>query len=200
MKIKLCGMMRDADIDYANEARPDYVGFVFADSKRKILYDKAKSFRKKLHKDILSVGVFVNEKIENIQRLVEDKIIDIVQLHGNEDEEYIKKLNLDVDIIKAVRVGLDPINEILKADNLPVDYLLLEAYEPGTLGGTGKTFDWSMIPKINKPFFLAGGLNLENIDEAKKQSAYALDLSSGIETNGVKDREKMIEIVRRTKQ
>ncbi|MCR5609333.1 MAG: phosphoribosylanthranilate isomerase, partial [Lachnospiraceae bacterium] len=143
----------------------------------------------------------VNSDIDFVRELVCKFIIDMVQLHGNEDEDYIKKLNVNVPVIKAVRIGdMEDVNkQIHDAEMLSCDYLLLDTYMPNTLGGIGKTFDWSRIPALKKPYFLAGGLNIDNIDLAKKQSAFALDLSSGIETDGFKDREKMIEVVKRVR-
>ena len=196
-KIKLCGMFREEDIEYANQAKPDFVGFVFAPSKRRIDYEKAKYFKSLLSKDILSVGVFVNHNLDMIIKLVKDGVIDLVQLHGNEDEEYIEELkkHVEVPIIKAIRVK--DVQDIVEGDKLQVDYLLLDTFEQGSMGGTGKIFDWSMIPKISKPYFLAGGINLSNIEEANKYGAFCLDTSSGVETDGIKDKNKMIEIVRK---
>lgn len=198
-KIKLCGMFREQDIEYANEAMPDYVGFVFAPSKRKIDYDTAKRFRKILKEEIPVVGVFVNHNIQEIAKLVNEEIINIVQLHGDEDNNYIEELKaqISVPVIKAIRVK--DAQDIVEADKLKVDYLLLDTYEAGNMGGTGKIFDWSMVPEISKPYFLAGGINLFNIEEAKKYGAFCLDTSSGIETDGFKDKDKMIEIVRKTR-
>ena len=196
-RIKLCGLFRAEDINYANEARPDFVGFIFAESKRKINHDKAAEFRKKLDKDIPAVGVFVNHEIPEIVKLVKDGTIQYVQLHGEEDETYINELKeyIDIPVIKAVRVRNS--SDILEAEKLPADYLLLDTFSEKEKGGTGEVFDWSIIPEIKKPYFLAGGLNLENIEKALKYDAYCYDVSSGVETDGIKDRDKMIEIVRK---
>lgn len=196
-KIKLCGMFREEDIYYANEAKPDFVGFVFAESKRKIDFNTAKHFREILLKEIPSVGIFVNHGIEEITKLVNDGIINMVQLHGDENLEYIQEIKkyVNVPIIKAIRVK--DVQDILEGDKWPVDYLLLDTFEQGSMGGTGKIFDWSIIPTISKPYFLAGGINLSNIEEANKYGAFCLDTSSGVETDGIKDKNKMIEIVRK---
>lgn len=196
-RIKLCGLFREEDIEYANQAKPDFVGFIFAESRRKITPEKAAAFRKKLDTDIPTVGVFVNHEISEIEKLVNDGTIQFVQLHGEEDEVYINELKrvVDVPVIKAVRVKST--SDILEAVKLPVDYLLLDTYSEKEKGGTGEVFDWSIIPEIKKPYFLAGGLNLENIEKALKYDAYCYDVSSGVETDGIKDRDKMIEIVRK---
>lgn len=201
VKIKICGLMRKEDIDAVNAALPDYVGFIFAKSRRQIDENKAKELRASLNPSIKAVGVFVNEDIESIIRLYNTGIIDVVQLHGDEDEDYIRKLKACVsnEIIKAVRVKGE--EDIRKAEGLSCDYLLFDTYHEGTYGGTGKTFNWSMIPDLNKPYFLAGGINSENIEQAIKQhNPYCIDVSSGVEIDGYKDPEKIMEIVMRVRQ
>lgn len=197
-KIKICGLSRESDILAVNIAKPDFIGFVFAENrKRTVSFETALNLKKKLDKSIKAVGVFLNNDMELIVSLVQSEIIDIVQLHGDETEEYIRTLKkmINVPIIRAVRVKCT--EDILKADRLDVDYLLLDTYTKSEYGGTGKTFDWSMIPKISKPYFLAGGLNIDNISSANKIGAYCLDVSSGVETDGRKDEQKIIEIVNR---
>lgn len=195
-KIKICGLFRDCDIDYVNEAMPDYVGFVFAKSHRQVSVKQADLFRQKLNKNIVSVGVFVNNSIEEIQKICDDGIISVVQLHGSEDNNYISELRrkCKIEIIKSVDAsnGID----VQKVKNIDADFLLFD----GGSGGTGKIFDWQIISEIKKPFFLAGGLNIDNIDNAiKKVKPYAVDLSSGVETDRVKDKQKILNIVRRVK-
>ncbi len=196
-KIKICGLTRPEDILYVNEAKPDYIGFVFAENRRRTLTrDKAHELKEMLSSDIKAVGVFLNNDMNYVISLVQDGIIDIVQLHGDEDEEYIKYLraHIKAPIIKAVRaVSAD---KILEAEHLDADYLLIDTYEKGAAGGTGRVFDWGIIPKLHKPFFLAGGLDPENIREAMKTDAFALDMSSGVETDGLKDRDKIIRTVK----
>jgi len=182
MKIKICGLNKECDIDYVNEALADYAGFVFAESKRKISEEKAFVLKRRLSSSIKAVGVFVNHDISFIRNLFKRGIIDIAQLHGQENEEYISEI--DAPVIKAVRIG--------EKFDYQVDYLLFDSLLPGC----GKTFDWSLIPKTEKPFFLAGGINSDNIAEAMKINPYAIDVSSGVETDGSKDREKILEIVR----
>ncbi len=196
MKIKLCGMMLECDIEYANEAMPDYIGFIFANTRRKISFETAADFRKKLNPDIKAVGVFVNEKPEIIAGLLKEGIIDIAQLHGEETKEEIEAIRAltDKPLIKAVKVR--KAEDIRKADELAVEFLLFDTFKAGVLGGTGEKFDWALITKPSKPFFLAGGITLNNIAEAMKMDAYALDISSGIETEGFKDREKMLAAVK----
>lgn len=194
MKIKICGLFKNKDIDYVNEARPDYIGFVFAKSKRQVNYQQAKLLKARLDSQIKVVGVFVDSEIAEIDKLVNDKIIDIVQLHGSENNEYINKLKqtIKVPVIKAVKVTS---KTDLNSLDYPVDYYLLD----NQVSGSGETFDWSLIKDLNKPFFLAGGIDLDNLDEAMSKADYGIDVSSGVETNGIKDRNKIIEIVRRTK-
>lgn len=195
-KIKICGLFRDCDIDFVNEATADYAGFVFAKSHRQISVKQADLLRQKLNKNIISVGVFVNNSIEEIQKIYNDGIISIAQLHGSEDNNYILELrkNCNIKIIKSVNAstGID----LQKIKNIDADFLLFD----GGTGGEGKTFDWEILSEIKKPFFLAGGLNIDNIDEAiKKVKPYAVDLSSGVETDRVKDKQKILNIVRRVK-
>lgn len=201
-KIKICGLRRTEDIDFVNEFIPDYVGFVFANTRRKVSYDTAKILSNHLDGRIKSVGVFVDEPIENVIKLCNNSIIDVIQLHGSEDREYISKItnHTDKKIIKAVRVQTR--EQIEMADNLPVDYLLLDAYNSIIPGGTGERFNWDIIPQnLKKPFFLAGGLSEKNLQNAiETVSPYGVDLSSSVETDGYKDKlkiKKVIDIVRK---
>jgi len=197
VKIKICGLSRECDIDFANEAKLDYVGFVFANSRRKITKEQAYILKKKLNSDIKSVGVFVNEDINFILELLNENIIDIIQLHGHEDEKYMLELKRKTDnpIIKAITV--DKKDFISNFSTTFADYLLLDSGS----GGTGVKFDWNLLDKkIKKPFFLAGGIDAENVEQAIKLiNPFAIDISSGVETNGYKDRYKILEIVRRVK-
>lgn len=191
MKFKYCGLTRPIDIEAANEMKPDYVGFVFAQSRRHVDDMQAQALRALLNPQIQAVGVFVNDTIEHIASLVRNNIIDIVQLHGEEDMDDIQKLRQQITapIIRAVRVQKTA--DIEQAACLPVDFLLFDTYVNDIHGGSGKMFDWSLIAQIDKPFFLAGGLQEDNISKALLTGAYALDISSGIETNGIKDIHKM---------
>ena len=192
-KIKICGLKRREDIEYVNKYQPDYIGFVFAGKKRKLTYDQVVDLKKYLTSSIQVVGVFVNEDISFVEKLVKEHVIDLVQLHGQEDQKYIQALKekVDVSIIKAIQIkNEDSFNEHYDVD----DYL----YDHGT-GGTGESFDWSMLKEVDKPVFLAGGINLLNIDDALKKNVYALDVSSGVETDGFKDEKKIKKIVRRVR-
>lgn len=194
VKIKICGLKRLEDIELINKYKPDYIGFVFADSKRKVTHNLADQMKKNLDKSIKSVGVFVDADIDEILKLYNRGIIEIAQLHGREDEEYIKKLkqksNNKLKIIKAIEISDE--NDLNGYDNSAADYLLLDSGK-----GSGKTFDWDLIKKdLKKEFFLAGGLNAENIPEAIGQfNPHAVDLSSSLEVNGYKDENKIKEIM-----
>lgn len=195
-KIKICGCKRKEDIALVNKFLPDYVGFVFADSKRRVSDELAKELKAMLSKEIQSVGVFVNEPINHILSLCEQGIIDVIQLHGEETEDYIKILKQKVSqpVIKAIRVVSK--EQIEKADELSCDYLLLDTYQKDSYGGSGVVFDWGMIPRLKKPYFLAGGLNINNMKEAVSEcNPYGLDISSGVEVDGFKDDVKIREIM-----
>ena len=191
-KIKLCGLTRSCDIEYVNELLPEYIGFVFAPkSRRYISPEKAEVLREHLDDRITPVGVFVDEKIEVIADLIKRKIIDIVQLHGNESEQYIEDLRrvIDCPVIKAFRIESEA--DIVSANNSSADYVLLDSG-----GGTGKVFDHSLLKDIARPYFLAGGLTPENVETAVKQlKSFAVDVSSSLETDGFKDKIKMTAFV-----
>ena len=194
VKIKICGLMRLEDIEIVNKYKPDYIGFVFADSKRKVSHEQASKMKDYLSSDIISVGVFVNADCEEILKLYNDGIIDMAQLHGDENEEYInylkEKTNNELKIIKAIEMSHD--NDLFNYDDSQADFLLLDSGK-----GSGKTFDWSLIRKdLKKEFFLAGGINSENAVQAIDEfSPYAIDLSSSLEVDGFKDEKKVKEIM-----
>ncbi len=191
-KIKLCGLSRPCDIEAANRLKPEYIGFVFLPkSRRYVTYERAKELKSMLSPEIKAVGVFVDESPQMVAQLLNDGIIDIAQLHGSEGEDYIKLMrNLaNKPIIKAFRIKLW--DDIARAEESSADYILLDSGM-----GTGIQFDWNLIQSIKRPYFLAGGLDCGNVCEAiKKLRPYAVDVSSGIETNGLKDKEKMAEFV-----
>lgn len=193
IKIKLCGMFRLEDIGYVNEVKPDFAGFILAEGfRRRILREQAKAFREELDPVIPAVGVFVNNSCEEIISYLQEGIIQMAQLHGNETEE-------DIQYIQAVTGK--PVMKAVKVTNRcdveawldsAADYLL---FDGGT--GSGVAFDWSVLNEIDREFFLAGGLNADNLLAAmEKVHPFAVDLSSGVETDGVKDLEKMREVVR----
>lgn len=195
-KIKICGLKRPEDIIYVNEAKPDYAGFIIEvpKSSRNVTEDQVRELTAKLDPDIISVGVFVNAVPERVEKLLLEGTIHIAQLHGQEDEAYIKRIrkNTGHQVIKAFSVKTA--QDIENAMNSPADYILLDQGS----GGTGRTFDWSLIPDIKRPFFLAGGLGADNLETAIRTiHPYAVDLSSSVETEGVKDRDKILEAVQR---
>ena len=198
-KIKICGLRRREDILAVNESGPDYCGFIieFPKSSRNVTGVQVRELTAKLNPDIIPVGVFVNAAPERVEELLLDGTIHIAQLHGQEDETYIRELKQlsDKPIIKAFSVKTA--EDIEKAVQSPADYILLDQGS----GGTGKTFDWSLIPEIERPFFLAGGIGALNMKQAICEiRPYAVDLSSSVETEKWKDPEKIrqvVDIVRR---
>ena len=194
VKVKICGIRRMEDIDIVNRYRPDYIGFVFADSKRRVSHDLAYELKLNLDSDIISVGVFVDASLNEILKLFEEGVIEMAQLHGSESDEYIltlkEKTNSELKIIKAIEMSEDV--DLLEYNNSYADYLLLDSGK-----GSGKTFDWSLIESdLNKEFFLAGGLNISNISDAIKEfDPYAIDLSSSLEVDGFKDESKIKELM-----
>lgn len=189
VKVKYCGLRRVEDIRSANETNPDYVGFVFAkDRRRYVEPEVARLLRNGLHPQIGVVGVFVDEEVEVVASLLREDIIDIAQLHGHEDAAYIEHLRslTDKPIWKAFHI--ETAEDVAAARDSKVDLVLVDK----GIGGTGMVFDWSLLADMDKPFLLAGGLTIDNIEEALAVvKPYGVDVSSGIETDGVKDPEKM---------
>lgn len=198
-KIKICGLRRLRDIEAVNAARPDFAGFVVEvpGSRRSVDKRELRELAGRLEEGILSVGVFVNAPPELVAELLEEGTLDLAQLHGQEDEIYMAELRrlTEKPLIQAfsIQTGQDA-EQALESR---ADYLLLDQGR----GGTGQTFDWSLLPEINRPFFLAGGLGEENLERAIRQvRPWAVDLSSSLETDGQKDPEKIrraVELVRR---
>lgn len=194
--IKICGLRRAVDIDAVNEGMPDFIGFVFAKSSRQVTLEQAAGLKARLKPEIKAVGVFVNEEPERIMEICRRGIIDIIQLHGDEDDDYTRdiKKRTDLPVIRAIRVKNQ--EDLQNIDSITCDFLLLDACDDSQYGGAGKSFDWAVIGKMEKPFFLAGGLNENNLAiAAEAVKPYCLDLSSGVETNGVKDREKILKAI-----
>ena len=224
MKIKICGIFRYEDIEYINEAHPDYIGFVFAPSKRKVSPTLAAGLRARLTKEIITVGVFVNAPVKEIISLYQDGVISIAQLHGSEDKEYIEQLKEEsmkislsgfgpIPVIKVIRSGLlEKLSENTKSreklDNYSgsfivicnmADYLLIDSG-----AGCGKTFDWNILSpgtscsswlhSSGKKWFLAGGINMDNVKAAMGLNPFCIDISGGAETDGIKDRKKVIQL------
>ncbi|MBO6260170.1 MAG: phosphoribosylanthranilate isomerase [Lachnospiraceae bacterium] len=219
-KVKFCGITREQDIEVINHLKPDYIGFVFAKkSKRFIDKEKAEVLKEKLNPAIKAVGVFVDEDVNAVAEFLNEGIIDVAQLHGNEDEEYIGQLRKLTRINYAAKFCgfdeeaeiatlLEPINcyiikafqikseaDLQAAEKSTADMILLDAGK-----GEGKTFEWNLLKGFKRDYFLAGGLDTDNVTEAlKRLNPYGLDVSSGIERDGVKDEalmENFISVVR----
>ena len=193
-KIKLCGLSRPCDIRAANELLTDYIGFVFAPkSRRYVSPEKAAELKRMLDPGIRAAGVFVDEKPQVIESLVSRGVIDAVQLHGRENEDYIQDLRKQLGntrIIQAFSICSE--QDAKRAEESSADLILADS--PG--GGTGEVFDWTLLSKIRRPYFLAGGLTPDNAGDAVNALApYGVDVSSGIETGGEKDRKKMEKFV-----
>lgn len=188
-KIKICGLFRPEDIEAVNEAMPDYIGFVFAKSKRQVTSRQAEQLRNRLKPGICPVGVFVDERPEMVVSLLRSGIIDMAQFHGNEPKEQVQKIKYESGkpVIKAMAVkSREDVQTLL---SYPADFYLADGGK-----GEGKVFDWSLLPCI-KNCFLAGGINRDNVLEAIRRFApYGIDVSSAVETDGHKDRQKIIEM------
>lgn len=203
-KIKICGLRREEDIRAVNQFRPDYIGFVFASGRRQIDFKTAEKLRDKLNPSICPVGIFVNEDISFILSLCKAGIIDVIQLHGDESEGYRKELKkaLPNKIIQAIRIR--DASQIKVAEDNCADYFLLDAWSPAEYGGSGRTFDWTMLSSahagVGKPYFLAGGIHSNNIREALRLgNPYCIDVSSGVETDGYKDSDKIRKIIEKVR-
>ena len=200
-KVKMCGISKVETIPAIVDAKPDYMGLVFAPSKRQVTVEQAKTLVEELHKQyavrynsetIKTVGVFVNETVENLLKIAEEVKLDVIQLHGDEDEFFIQilKEQSNVEVWKAVQVRSAADAE--KWIDSSADMLLFDAYHKDERGGTGEVFDWSSLDEFERPFMLAGGIDSTNVARAiRTVRPYGIDISSGIETNGVKDDEKM---------
>lgn len=202
VKIKICGMRRAEDILYVNEYLPDYAGFILSPGFRRTI-DRGSftELRRMLSEKITCVGVFVDEPMENI--LAYGNMLDVIQLHGSENAEYIKALSekTDREIWKAVKTACK--EDIENADKLPCDKLLIDSCSEKQSGKTGKRVDLDTVKnaRITKPFFMAGGINSENAGEIiSAVSPYGIDLSGSVETDGYKDKEKIAEIIMKTRK
>ncbi|MDO4168110.1 MAG: phosphoribosylanthranilate isomerase [Eubacteriales bacterium] len=201
-KIKVCGLRRMEDVDYVNVWKPDYIGFILAEGfRRQITPAQAERLAERLDTQIQRVGVFVNQPVAFVSDLLDRGIIQWAQLHGEEDETYIQSLReacqnrgCQAGILKAVRVRTA--EDIRQAQGYTADYLLLDAWSAKGAGGNGKTFDWSLINQVNRPFFLAGGLGPDNVAEAiRTVRPYGVDASSSLETDGYKDLDKVKQFI-----
>ena len=207
-KVKMCGISKVETIPAVVEAKPDYMGLVFAPSKRQVTVEQAKILIEELHRGyakkygsdtehdkndtIKTVGVFVNETVDNLVTIANEANLDAVQLHGDEDETFIQSLKerTNVEVWKAIQIRTAADTE--KWIDSSVDMLLFDAYHKDERGGTGEVFDWSSLDAFERPFMLAGGIDSTNVARAIRTiRPYGIDISSGIETNGVKDDEKI---------
>ncbi|MBQ9268899.1 MAG: phosphoribosylanthranilate isomerase [Oscillospiraceae bacterium] len=197
-RIKICGLTRPCDIEYVNRAKPDLCGFIIGvpKSRRNVSPETVRTLRASLDPAILPVGVFVNAPVEQITALVRDGTLSVVQLHGQEDERYITALRqtISVPIVQAFSVRTEA--DVAAAEKSSADHILLDHGS----GGTGTAFDWSLLEGISRPYILAGGLNPENLPEAvRRLRPWAVDLSSGVETDGKKDPGKIFAAVQTVK-
>lgn len=208
-KIKICGLKRIEDIQYVNKYLPDYIGFVFAQSKRRVTLEQVMKLRNDLDLRIKTVGVFVNEDIDKVIEIGMKCRLDCLQLHGDEDETYVENLKdllnahsvNDVEIWKAIRVKDESSIALLKS--FKVDAFVLDTYVEGVYGGVGKVFDWSLakLAKAYGKIFVAGGLNIENVRVVVEDvSPYGVDVSGGVETDGCKDESKICSFVEKVKE
>ena len=198
-KIKICGLTRTEDIEMVNEFLPDYIGFVFAKSRRQVSAEQAKELKNKLRPAIKAVGVFVNEKPENIAEIANQGIIDLIQIHGDEDAAYCAQLRklTQAPIIKVVRVERE--DDFAGIEEFDCDYYLFDTLSSKEYGGTGKAFDHSILynKEIKKPFFVAGGLNQDNVAAVIEViKPFGVDTSGGVETDGIKDVNKIKEFIK----
>ena len=204
-RVKICGLSRPEDIFQANKLKSDYIGFVFyPKSKRAVTQSQAALLKAMLDKEIKAVGVFVNADIAFIEKLAQLRIIDLVQLHGDEDSLYIQELRkrVYIPIIKAIRVQGE--ESLLNLEQYQVDFFLFDTYKPGQYGGTGERFNLELEGvTIPKPYFIAGGLDASNVAQviAENPHAYAVDVSGGVEDSatGLKDAQKMADFVAQVK-
>lgn len=203
--IKICGIKRVEDIQYVNKYLPHYIGFVFAESKRRVSAEQVRILKQRLDPTINTVGVFVNEDIEEIVKIADECRLDGIQIHGDETVQYVDTLrgklqshpaNRNVEIWKAVRVKDE--SSISLLNSYKVDAFVLDAFVEGAYGGAGKVFDWKLasLAESYGRIFIAGGLSPENVTDAVKTvRPYGVDVSSGVETGGFKDEDKIKQFV-----
>ncbi|MCR5617931.1 MAG: phosphoribosylanthranilate isomerase [Clostridiales bacterium] len=188
MIVKFCGIRRSEDIKAVNEVKPDLIGFVLDRTRRRYVSpDTVSGLRKDLDPKIRVVGVFVDEEISYVVKLLNDGIIDIAQLHGNESDDYMKEVREKTGALIIKAFGIRSDEDIKRAEASCADLVIVDS--PG--GGTGEPFNWELLSKIKRPYILAGGLDADNISDAVKIAPYGVDVSSGIETDGYKDITKM---------
>ena len=192
VKVKICGICHEVEIGIMNELVPDYVGFVFVQKSRHFIApEHAGLLRSKLRQGIKSVGVFSNASLKTVAMCVETAGLSMVQLHGNETAEYIAALReyIKIPIMKVFKIQ-KPI-DAEKATYSTADYVMLD----GGNAGDGKTFDWSLLGNVRRKFFLSGGLTPENVTEALSLQPFAVNVSSGVESNRIKDYKKVMKFI-----
>ena len=198
VRIKICGLVRPQDIDMVNEVCPDIAGFILASGRRRtVTPEQMRELTGRLKPEIRSAAVFLDQDIRWIADLAAEGLMDIIQLHGHEGNEEIRYLRSRTDktVIKAFRI--DTAEDIRRAEDSEADLVLLDH----GAGGTGQAWDWSLLTGMKRPFILAGGLDSENVQEAvRKTQPFGVDVSSGVETDGCKDREKILRFVRAVRQ
>ncbi len=197
IRVKICGLSRLQDIQCVNTLLPEYIGLVFASgSKRRVTPEQAARLSQELDKRICPVGVFVNQPLEYIKELLAAGTIKAVQLHGQEDEAYIRRLRTvtHAPIIKAFHVLRS--RDVEAARLSQADYVLLDS----KMAGSGTTFDWSLIPELERPYFLAGGLSPENAEQVMQYRPFCVDVSSGVETDGFKDAGKIRDFIEKIRK
>lgn len=196
-KIKICGLRTLADIEAVNEAMPDYVGFIFAPSKRQITLEEGVTLCSQLDSKIKTVGVFVNESKERIVEIQKACNLDVIQLHGNESNEFCR--DFEGTVWKAISIK-EP-EDLEKVNTFNTEAVVLDTYHPNMAGGSGMSFAWQWLEThpFNKEWVLAGGISIENVYDALQYHPTIVDISSGVETDGKKDRKKIIEFVRKVR-
>lgn len=198
--VKFCGLFRDEDIKYINILKPNYAGFVFAESRRKISIQQGVHFKNMLDKSIKAAGVFLNNSIDEIINICSKNIIDIVQLHGNISDEFINKVKLKTNMPVILAANITELDNILSLEKSKADYVLLDSEK----AGSGRQFDYNLLNQalkngFTREYFIAGGININNIEEVMKYNPYCIDISSGIEKDGIKDYYLMEEIMKKIK-
>lgn len=208
MRVKICGIRRKEDVSYVNQYLPDYIGFVFADTRRKVSLETAAMLAKELDPRIQKVGVFVRQEIGLLTEAIAGGTVDYLQLHGDEDEAYEDAL-----FESLIKNGIDsPQEKCIKAYRIRgaedfwriggtrCRWLLLDTYSQTLPGGTGERFNWELIQGMDREFFLAGGIGTSNIERAVREvKPYAVDVSSSLETDGMKDKEKIREFMEKVR-
>ena len=207
IRIKICGLGRAVEIAWANRLLPDYVGFVFAESRRRVDPYVAQALIRQLDPRIAAVGVFVNEATDQVANIAAVCGLRVVQLHGGETEDYISllrhQLPPEIRIWKAYRIKetQDVSRFLADAGNRLADGYLLDAWHPGQAGGTGEVFDWDLLRTVTNPYLLAGGLTPQNVSSAVQAlHPWGIDVSSGVETDGRKDETKMAAFVKAVRE